>query len=91
MRETKKPEKGVNRAVVQIFGEEYVIKGEADPEYMTMVAAYVDKTMRKIAERNSYLSLGKLGVLAALNLADELSQLQEEYDRLVKLIEEEKK
>ena len=31
------------------------------------------------------------GVLTAINLADELSQLQEDYDSLVKLIEEEKK
>lgn len=31
------------RAIVDIFGEEYTMKGDASPEYMTMLARYIDK------------------------------------------------
>jgi cell division protein ZapA len=78
------------RVTVDIYGEEYVIKGYASPEYIKGIAAYVDKKMRLIAQRNPQLPVTKIAVLAALNIADELSKLQEDYDSLVKLLEEEK-
>jgi len=78
------------RAVVHIFGEEYIMKGEATPEYMTMLANYIDKKMKQIAGRQPQLSVAKIAVLAALNVADELSKLQEDYDTLVKLMDDEK-
>jgi len=90
MRDLRKSSEYTNKVAVEIFGDEYVIKGEADPQYMEMLAAYVDKKMRQIGGRNPQLSRAKLAVLVAINLADELSKLQEDYDTLVKLIEEEK-
>ncbi|MBP8819032.1 MAG: cell division protein ZapA, partial [Syntrophomonadaceae bacterium] len=42
-------------------------------------------------QRNPNLSSTKVAVLTALNLADELNKLQEDYDELVKNLEEEKK
>jgi cell division protein ZapA len=73
-----------------IYGEEYVVKGYAKPGYIEGIAAYVDKKMRLIGQKNSHLSTSKVAVLAALNIADELYKLQEDYDSLAKLLEEEK-
>jgi len=83
-------EKKSNRVTVSIYGEEYVVRGAEDPSYIQMLAAYVDRKMNMIGQRNSSLSNGKIAVLVALNLADELSKLQEDYDQLVRSIEDKK-
>ncbi|NLX01385.1 MAG: cell division protein ZapA [Syntrophomonadaceae bacterium] len=88
MDETKS---SVNRVAVSIFNEEYVVKGEENPEYIEMLASFVDRRMKMIQQRNPNLSSTKVAVLTALNLADELNKLQEDYDELVKNLEEEKK
>ncbi len=76
---------------VDIFDEEYVVKGDENRDYIEMLASYVDRRMRLIHQRNPNLSATKIAVLTALNLADELNKLQEDYDELVKKMEEEKK
>ncbi len=78
------------RVTVKIYGEEYVIKGHAQSEYIEGIAVYVDKKMRLIGQKNPHLSVSKVAVLAALNIADELNKLQEDYNSLVKLLEQEK-
>lgn len=83
-------ENKINRVVVDIYSEEHIVKGEASQEYITMIAQYVDKKMRQIANRDSRLSPTKVAVLAALNITDELSKLQSDYDSIVKLIQQEK-
>jgi len=82
---------GINRVSVEIFNQEYIVKGNENGEYIEMLAAYVDRRMRMIEQRNHSLSIVKVAVLTALNLADELNKLQEDYDDLVKVLEEEKK
>ncbi len=78
------------RVTVRIYGEEYVIKGYAPAEYIIGIAAYVDKKMRLIGQKYPHLSLSKIAVLAALNIADELTRLQDDYNHLVRLLEEER-
>ncbi len=80
-----------NKVIVSIFGEDYIVKGNESPEYMEMLASYVDRRMKMIQQRNYNLSNTKIAVLTALNLADELNKLQEDYDEMVKTLEEEKK
>jgi cell division protein ZapA len=82
---------GTNRVTVEIFNQEYIVKGSENAEYIEMLAAYVDRRMRMIEQRNHSLSIVKVAVLTALNLADELNKLQEDYDDLVKVLEEEKR
>lgn len=84
--EEKKP----NRVTVSIYGEEYIVRGAEDPSYIQMLAAYVDRKMNMVSQRNTGLSNSKIAVLVALNLADELSKLQEDYDQLVRSIDEKK-
>lgn len=81
----------INKVTVEIFNEEYVVKGNEDPEYIIMLAQYVDRRMKAIQQRNPNLSTTKIAVLTSLNLADELNKLQEDYDELIKIMEEEKK
>lgn len=81
----------VSKATVNIYNEEYVVRGNENPEYMQMLGSYVDRRMRMIGQRNHNLSTTKVAVLTALNLADELNKLQEDYDQLVKALEEEKR
>jgi cell division protein ZapA len=78
------------KVTVKIYGEDYVVKGYAKPGYIEGIGAYVDKKMHLIGQKNPHLSLTKVAVLAALNISDELYKLQEDYDSLAKLLEEEK-
>ncbi len=81
----------ISRVTVEIFGEDYVVRGDENPEYIEMLASYVDRRMKMIQKRNASLTTARIAVLTALNLADELNKLQEDYDELVKKMEEEKK
>jgi len=77
---------------VRIFGNEYGIRGEADPEYIEKVAQYVDARMREVSERMEIASHSRVAVLAAVNIADELlrsrepSPSEEESERINRLI-----
>lgn len=83
--------KRINKVTVEIFNEEYIVKGDENPEYIQMLASYIDRRMKMIQQRNPNLTNTKIAVLTAINLADELNKLQEDYDELVKALEEEKK
>lgn len=75
---------------VEIYGDSYSVRGSADEEHLVALAQYVDQKMKHIGGKFQNLPLSKIAVLAALNIADELSKLQEDYDNLIKLIEDEK-
>ena len=63
------------RTKVEIFGMNYLLKGEKDAEYMQEIASYVDKKMRDIQQATDLISPLKIAILAALNIADELHKL----------------
>jgi cell division protein ZapA len=71
---------------VQIFGQNYTIRGEADQDYILGVAAYVDRKMREVTEKlpvaSVSSSLSKVAVLASLNIADELMKERAQRERL---------
>jgi cell division protein ZapA len=56
---------------VEIHGQRYPIRSTLDPEYVAELAAYVDEKMRLAARESPAGDTLKLGVLAALNIADE--------------------
>lgn len=66
-----------NTEKVEIFGQEYKIKGVGDPQYIHRIAGYVDKKMREIAHSSGIMSQSRIAILAALNIADELHQEKE--------------
>lgn len=57
---------------VAIFGREYNIVSEVDPDYINKAANYLDSKMREVAENFPNASENRVAVLAALNITDEL-------------------
>ncbi len=74
---------------VNIFGTEYSLIADNDEDYVKQVAQYIDEKMREIDRNNSIKSTGKLAVLAALNIADELFQERLYRKKLLEQINEE--
>ena len=67
-------------AKIQIYGKTYSLKSSYDQMSMEEVAAYVDAKMRELAAVLSKTSSADLAVLAALNIAQELIELQKQND-----------
>ncbi len=78
------------KVLVEIFDEEYTIKGKEESAYIKHIAHKVDQTMRDLHQRIPSLGVNKLAILTAINLAYELSKLQEDYDQLVNILEDRK-
>jgi cell division protein ZapA len=57
---------------VQIYDQTYHLSGQ-DPEHIRKLAAQVDAKMRAVAAQGHTVDSLRVAVLAALNLADELS------------------
>lgn len=71
-----------NTEKVEIFGQEYRIRGVGDPQYIHQIAGCVDKKMREIAHSSGILSHARIAILAALNITDELFQEREEREKM---------
>jgi len=61
---------------VQIYDQTYHLSGQ-DPDHVRQLAAQVDTKMRAVAAQGRTVDSLRVAVLAALNLADELSQKTE--------------
>lgn len=62
---------------IRIYGQRYTVKASSSQSYIKDLANYVDRKMREMAAASKVNSLGKVAVLTALNIADELHQQQE--------------
>jgi cell division protein ZapA len=67
-------------AKIQIYGKTYSLKSSSDQISTEEVAAYVDAKMRELAEVRSKTSSADLAVLAALNIAQELMEFQNQTE-----------
>jgi len=68
---------------VIIYDQEYHMKG-LDPEYIEMLAQFLDAKMRSIAGRSRTVDSLRVAVLAGLNIADEYHQLKAKYENTTK-------
>ncbi len=57
---------------VNIYGNDYPIKGNTDVDYIRKVAKYVDGKMKEVHKDVQSDSSLKIAILAALNITDEL-------------------
>jgi cell division protein ZapA len=57
---------------IEIYGENYNVRGEGDPAYLGELARFVDARMRDVASQLSTADPMKIAILAALNIADDL-------------------
>ena len=80
----------VYKTDVVISSEKYTLVGDTSPEQISIIAIYVNDIMRRISERNPKLSKTQTAVLAALNVADEMFKLKQEYESIVHMLEPEK-
>lgn len=69
-------ENSANYVTVEIYDQTYHLSGQ-DEEHIRKLAAQVDTKMRAVAAQGRTVDSLRVAVLAALNLADELSQAQE--------------
>lgn len=77
------------RVEVRILGDTYAIRSHhASAEQVRRVANRVDIRMTDLRQRYPNLSLSRLAILAALNLADELTRLQEQHQELTASLQE---
>lgn len=80
-----------NKVKVQILNKEYTIKTKGQtPEYVVKLASVIDEQMKLVRTQNPVLSRDDIALLTALNIADELFKIKQDYDELVRLIEENK-
>jgi cell division protein ZapA len=79
----------VNRIRVDIYGQDFNLRGQSDVGHLQLLAQLVDEKMREIAKNNPRLDYAKLAVLAAVNFADEYFRIRSEYEELLKVLEAE--
>jgi cell division protein ZapA len=83
---------GIDSTAVTIFGRTYHLRGDDDSAYLAELAARVDRKMKEIAEVTGTADTLKVAILAALNLADECSEVRRTGaskgagDRLIRLV-----
>ena len=75
-------------AKIQIYGKTYNLKSSSGEIETEEVAAYVDSKMHELAEIKNKTPSLDLAVLAALNIAQELMELQKQTDDNNKEIED---
>ncbi|MDX1646865.1 MAG: cell division protein ZapA [Longimicrobiales bacterium] len=65
---------------VRIAGEEHTIRASAEPEYTRRCAKLVDDRIHQIRMAAGLIEGHKAAILAALSIADELFQAQEDMN-----------
>src|ERR1700754_3788986 len=63
---------------VEIYDQPYHMRGQ-DSAYIERLAALVDAKMRAVAAQGTTVDSLRVAVLAAINIADELTTLQARY------------
>lgn len=79
-----------NKVKVTINKRTYTVVGTESREHVELIAKLVDDKMKEINSSNRHLDSTMLAVLTAVNTMNEYVKLKEEFDELLKMIEEEK-
>lgn len=73
---------------VKIYDINYTLRTSAPKEQVLKIADEVDQRMQKLAISKNIYNKEKLAVWTALDLAADLQELQQRYDRLLATIRE---
>jgi cell division protein ZapA len=65
-----------NTIDVEIYGQRYTIRGEADEAYVKRLAQFVDDHMRTLAQSMKTATLAKLAILTAINLSHQVFEAE---------------
>jgi cell division protein ZapA len=74
---------------VSIFGKEYEVRGNQDEEYIKTLAEYVDTIMHTIAIKTGIISLERIAILTALNIADDMHKDRRLFEENILKLEKE--
>ena len=77
----------MNKVEVNIYGKDYTVVGDQNPEHIARVAAHVDSKMKETAEAAPAAPLSAVAVLSAMNIADELFEVKERTQEMLRLNE----
>ena len=70
---------------VEIYGAQYTLRANDEDEMkVRKVAQLVDRIMKEIKSRTGYDSPANLAILAALNIADQLYDSQEQFEKIAR-------
>lgn len=61
---------------VEIGEKRYVVKSDLDSQDIHKIAKYVDDKMKEVKKNTSVISTSQIAILTALNVTEELFQLQ---------------
>lgn len=67
---------------VEIYGQRFTVNGDADDSYVQRLAEMVDKQMKQVALGMKNATPHKLAVLAALNIAHQLSECEKRIEHI---------
>lgn len=73
---------------VDILGQKYTIKGDADEAYIKKLAAFVDEKLKEVYNASPGISPLKASILTSLNIADELHRMKDAQESIARTIEE---
>lgn len=73
-------ETGARSVRVEIYGQVYSIRTEAPSDHIHTLAELVDRRMKEIARATRTVDSLKVAILAALHIAEELSQTRGRLD-----------
>ncbi len=62
---------------VEIYGQRYGIRGDADEQYVRRLASFVDEHMRALSQGMKTATLARLAILAAINITHQLFQSEQ--------------
>jgi len=78
-----------NLVRVKIYGQEYTVRAQADPSYITSVARFVDEKMEEVEKSLTRAqSALRIAILAAMNISDELFTCNKEKDKMLSQVDE---
>lgn len=67
---------------VNIGGRNFTVVGDKDEKHIKELASYVNSKIEQVRNRNENLSSSILATLAALNISDDLYELEERMNKL---------
>ncbi|MDL2235424.1 cell division protein ZapA [Christensenellaceae bacterium OttesenSCG-928-L17] len=73
---------------VHIAGQTLKLRGSEDQEYIQSLAAYLQKNIDEVEQRNPTLSINLCTILASLNVVDEYFKLRQQYEEMDQRINE---
>ena len=77
----------MQRVTVDINGDVYHLLTD-DPEGLEKIVQMVNFTMKAISQNTRTFSGSRIGVMAALRIAEDYMQLKKDYDELLALLKE---